>query len=110
MIKEHDAEVDMTLFQLLSASASQASASGNQAATQKMAALQRQLLQHSSFGKQLKARQAKVEAAARELQGLGKKLTADKLLELVINAHDDDKLAAYVSLVRPAWTMPSLRR
>jgi hypothetical protein len=101
MVKEHDAEVDMALFQLLSASGNSAASSGNQAAAQKMAALQRQLLEHSTFGKQLKERQAKVEAVARELQGLGKKLTADKLLELVMNARDDDKLAAYVSLARP---------
>jgi hypothetical protein len=101
MIKEHDAEVDLALFQLLSASAQSAASSGNQGVTQKMAALQRQLLEHSAFGKQLQERQAKVEAVARELQGLGKKLTSDKLLELVMNARDDDKLAAYVSLARP---------
>jgi ABC-type transporter Mla MlaB component len=101
MIKEHDAEIDMALFQLLSASGNQAASSGNQAAVQKMSALQRQLLDHSSFGKQIKERQAKMEGVARELQALGNKLTADKLLELVMNARDDDKLTAYVSLARP---------
>jgi hypothetical protein len=95
MIKERDADIDATLFQLLAAS-DEATAAG----AQKMAALQNALLQGSAFGAQLRTRQDKVEAVARELQGLGKKLTADKLLELVINAHDDDKVAAYVSLAR----------
>jgi len=100
MVKERDADIDATLFQLLAASAEATAAGGNQAGAQKMAALQNALLQGSAFGAQLRARQDKIEAVARELQGLGKKLTADKLLELVINAHDDDKVAAYVSLAR----------
>jgi hypothetical protein len=100
MIKQHDADVDVTLFQLLAASADATVSGGNQAGAQKMAALQAQLLQNSTFGAQVQARQAKIEGVARELQALGKKLTPDKLLELVINAKDDDKLAAYVSLAR----------
>ena len=100
MIKDHDSEIDVTLFQLLTASAEATAGGGNQAGAQKMAALQKALLEHSTFGQQVRSRQNKVEAVARELQGLGKKLTPDKLLELVINARDDDKLAAYVSLAR----------
>jgi hypothetical protein len=100
MIQEHDTDIDVTLFQLLTASAEATASGGNPAAAQKMAGLQNALLQHSTFGKQLRGRQDKVEAVARELQGLGKKLTSDKLLELVMNARDDDKLAAYVSLAR----------
>ena len=99
-VKEHDADIDVTLFQLLTASAEATVAGGNQAGAQKMAALQNALLQNSTFGAQVRDRQAKGEAVARELQALGKKLTPDKLLELVINARDDDKLAAYVSLAR----------
>ncbi len=99
-IKDHDADIDVTLFQLLSASAEATAAGGNQAGAKKMAAMQNALLQHSTFGQQVRSRQDKVEAVARELQGLGKKLTSDKLLELVVNARDDDKLAAYTSLAR----------
>ncbi len=100
LIREHDAEIDATLFQLLGASAGATATGGNKAGAEKMAGLQAALLRESTFGAQLRGRQEKVEAVARELQGLGKKLTADKLLELVINARDDDKLAAYVSLAR----------
>jgi len=99
-IKEHDADIEVTLFQLLSASAEATASGGNQAGAQKMAALQSALLQNSTFGQQMRSRQEKVEAAARELQSLGKKLTPDKLLEMVVNARDDDKLAAYTSLAR----------
>ena len=100
MIKDHDADIDVTLFQLLTASAEATASGGNQAGAAKMAAMQKALLQNSTFGQQARSRQDKIEAVARELQSLGKQLTPDKLLELVVNARDDDKLAAYTSLAR----------
>lgn len=101
MIKSNDALVDATLFQLLSASAEATANSGNQAGAQKMVTLQQALLQNSSFGGKLRARQQTLETVGRELQALGKSLNADKLLELVTSTDDDDRLAAYVSYARP---------
>jgi hypothetical protein len=102
MIQQRDAEIDATLLQLLSASAEANASGGNQAGAQKLVALQKAILDHSSLGRQLKTRQETLEAVARELQALGNKLTADKLLELVTGTTDDDRLSAYVSFARPA--------
>ncbi|MCC7359305.1 MAG: hypothetical protein IT317_07505 [Anaerolineales bacterium] len=101
MIKQSDNLVDSTLFQLLSASAEATAQGGNQAGAQKMLALQNALLTNSSFGAKVRARQQTLESVGRELQALGKQLTADKLLELATGTTDEDRLAALVSYARP---------
>jgi hypothetical protein len=102
LVKENDAEIDEQLFQILSASIQATAAQGNEPGARKMLDLQNKLLEHSSFGAKYRERQAQVQAAVRELQELGDKLTPDKLMELIVKADSDDKVAAYVSLARPA--------
>jgi hypothetical protein len=100
LIQQHDAEIDTTFFQLLSAAAEASGAGANAAAAERVLGLQQALLQHSTLGKQARQRQETVEAVARELQALGDKLTPDRLLELVVQSKDDDRLAALVSFTR----------
>ncbi len=102
LVKENDARIDEPLFAILSASIQANAAGGNEAVAQRMAAVQNKLVELSMFGATLRKRQQSVEAALRELQALGDKLTPDKLMELVLKADDDEKVAAYVSLARPA--------
>ncbi len=101
LIQENDAQIDEAFFQVLAASAQAALASGNEAAARRMAEMQNKILPLSTFGRQLRDRQAQVEAAVRELQALGDKLTPDKLMDLILKAESPDKIAAYVSLARP---------
>jgi hypothetical protein len=101
LVKEHDAEIDEAFFQLLAASAQAAAAGGNEAAARRMVDVQNKVIALSSFGGQLRDRQAQVEAALRELQALGDKLTPDKLMDLILKAQSDDQVTAYVSLARP---------
>lgn len=100
-IKEKDAEIDETTFQMLSASIQATAANGNQAAARRMMDLQNKLAEHSTIGQKLLARQQKVQDAVRELQQLGDQLNPNKLMELVLKADSDETLAAYVSLARP---------
>jgi hypothetical protein len=102
LIQQRDAEIDAMVLQLIGASAEANAAGGSQAGAQKLQALQAAILQHSSLGRQVRERQGTLEAVARELQALGDKLTADKLLELVTTTTDDDRLSAYVTFARPA--------
>ena len=100
LVKQHDADIDGAFFQLLSAAAEATSNGGNQAAMERLMALQQALLEHSSLGQQARKRQETMEAVARELQAMGDKLNSDKLLELVTKTEDDDRLAAYTSFAR----------
>lgn len=101
LIQENDAQIDGQMFQILSASASRTAQSGNQGAVQVFAALQRALLEHSTFGKQIVERQKVADAAAEELRNLGDKLSPDTFMDLVLKASSNDQLAVYVSLARP---------
>ncbi len=100
-IRAEDAQIDEVLIQMLTASAQATAANGNQAGARRLAELQTQLLQHSTVGQKLRARQQLVESAIRELQTLGDQLTPNKLMELVLAAQSDDQVAAYISLARP---------
>jgi hypothetical protein len=102
LVTESDAEIDEQLFQILSASIQATAAQGNEPGARRMLDLQTRLLELSSFGARYRERQAQVQAAVRELQELGDKLTPDKVMELILKADSDDKVAAYVSLARPA--------
>ncbi len=50
----------------------------------------------------MKAQSDEVEAAINELKSLGREMTREKLLNLVINAPTETRMRAYVSLIRPA--------
>jgi hypothetical protein len=102
LVTENDQDIDEQLFQILSASIQATAAQGNEPAVRKMLDLQNKLLELSNFGVKYRDRQAQVQAAVREMQELGDKLTPDKVMELILNADSEDKVAAYVSLARPA--------
>lgn len=100
-IKEHDAELDEITLQMLSASIQATAQGGNVAAARKMADLQNQIIAHSSYGAKLRDQQAQMQAAMREMQELGDQLTPNKIMEMILTADSDEKLAVYVSLGRP---------
>jgi hypothetical protein len=101
LVKDNDAKIDASLFQMLGASAEATAASGNRAGVEKMVQLQNRLLELSSFGAQVRSRQAAQAAVSQELQALGQDLTSDKLLGLVQKETDDTRLSAYAALARP---------
>jgi hypothetical protein len=101
LVREHDADIDELFFELLTASIS---AQSGQAGAQRLLDLRNRLLDLSSYGSLAKQRQQTFDAVAKELDALAKdqKFTQDKLLELIVKADDEDRVAAYVSFARPA--------
>jgi hypothetical protein len=91
---------DEQFFALFSRLAQSAAQSGQEPVARAMVDLQKQLLDETEFGRGLKESVGELEAASKELQELGQGLTREKLLELVINASNDARIHAYVSLVR----------
>lgn len=100
--REVEAELDEAFFQLVGLSAASASSAGDAAGAQRLAALRDTLLPLSPHGRRLMAQVQEMEAAAQSLQALGRRLTRDKLLDLVVQAPNDERVAALISLARPA--------
>ncbi|MFP3855280.1 MAG: hypothetical protein ACLFWD_13410, partial [Anaerolineales bacterium] len=53
-------------------------------------------------GQQIQAQEAEIRAAAESLQEIGEELTRERLLDLLIEAPNEDRLLALVNLTRPA--------
>jgi len=101
IIKQEAALLDEQFFALFSRLMQSAAAGGQEQVAGQLAAIQEQALAGSEFGRQLKARVGEVEAAAQSLQQAGRELTREKLLEIILEAPNEDRVQALVSLARP---------
>jgi uncharacterized protein YutE (UPF0331/DUF86 family) len=99
--KQNDGLIDGDFFTLLRRVAEMAAMSGDRESVGQLSNMQKQLVSVTTFGKQLEAQTREVEAAVHSLQSLGDQLTQEKLLELVIQAPNDTRVNAIVSLTRP---------
>lgn len=99
--EQEDKMIDAEFFALLNRLGESAQLSGDQEAAQKLADLQKSLLSSTTYGRQVQEQTKEIEAAVNSLRELGNNLTRDKLLELIIQAPNDTRLSALVSLTRP---------
>jgi CpXC protein len=97
-VEAHDTDLGAEFFQL--ASLSLQAASEPRAREAAMARLD-QILAMTSYGKQLAAQEAELEAAAQSLQQVGKDLTRERLLQLLIEAPSSERVLALSGLARP---------
>lgn len=100
LIKENAAMLDETFFALYNRLIDAALQSGQQQTAQAMATLQEELLEHSEYGRKVRAQMGELEAAVQTLQSAGKALTREKLLEIFLAAPNQERLKALVSLTR----------
>jgi hypothetical protein len=98
---QEDAMIDQEFFMLLNRLGETALASGDRESSRQLVELQRRLLAVTTYGKQLKDQSQEIETALKDLQSAGRDLTRDKMLELLINAPNETRLNALVSLARP---------
>ncbi len=101
IVKQEDAVIDGEFFMLMNWLGEAALANGDRESAQRLAELQRSLLETTTYGKQLKAQSAEIETAMKDLQAAGRGLTREKMLELLLNAPNETRLSALVSLARP---------
>lgn len=100
IIKQNLHLFDEQFFALFSRLAQSAAASGQEPVARAMVDLQKQLLEETDFGRQLKETVGEMEAAQKSLQEAGQGLTREKLLELIIASPNDARTRAYASLAR----------
>jgi len=100
LIKQNEKNIDEQFFGLFSRIAQNAMQSGQEPIARALIELQKQLLEETAFGRELRASVAEMEAATKVLQEAGRSLTREKLLDFVIEAQSDARIRAYVSLAR----------
>jgi hypothetical protein len=101
IIKKEESLVDGEFFALFSRLMESAIASGQEKITQQMDSIQQLLLTETSYGKDLQTQSKEIEEAIKTLQAVGKKLTREKLLDILLEAPNDTRLGALVSYTRP---------
>lgn len=101
ILKENEGLVDADLFNILARLRETASVTGDQESTKQLDDIRYLLIENTEFGRRVKQQTEEVEAAVKSLQEAGQELTRDVLLDLVIDAPNDVRLSALVSLARP---------
>lgn len=98
--KQEDSLLDAEFFTLISQLIESSAASGDQDTAQSFSELQEKLLSMTSFGQQMQAQISEMEQAVQALQAAGEGLTREKLLDIVIDAPNENRVRALVSLAR----------
>jgi hypothetical protein len=97
---QEDALIDADFFGLLSRLIEVSMANGDRESAQQLNELQKDLLPVTTYGKEVQAQSQEVEAAINDLQAMGRNLDREKLLKLVVDAPNETRLSALVSLAR----------
>jgi hypothetical protein len=101
IIKQNADMFDAEFFAIFSRLAEGALASGQDQATKQVEEIQKQLLAETEYGRNIAAQNNEIQEAVKTLQAAGKGLDRDKLLQILIDAPNDNRLNALVSLTRP---------
>ncbi|HTX91026.1 MAG TPA: CpXC domain-containing protein [Anaerolineales bacterium] len=102
LIKQEAALLDAEFFAIFSRLLEGAASSGEGQYIQQMDAIQKQLLAETEYGRKVTSQANEVQEAIKVLQAAGKGLDREKLLDILIEAPNEDRLSALVSLTRPA--------
>lgn len=100
IIKQNINLFDEQFFALFSRLLQAGMQSGQEQLAKQMSEVQKQLLTETEYGRKLQESVGELEAAAKSLQDVGQNLTREKLLEMIIQAPNEARVKAYVSLAR----------
>ncbi|MEI7989220.1 MAG: CpXC domain-containing protein [Chloroflexota bacterium] len=101
IIKQDKALIDEQFFTLASTLARSISSSGDEKLMQRFTQIQDKVLRSTEKGQILLAQAFELEAAQKSLTQDSKMITRERLLDLIIEATNDTRLQALVSLARP---------
>jgi hypothetical protein len=102
IIEQEKDLIDEEFFALFSRVAQTILLGGNTEGVEHLQALQDKLLDETEYGQRVKREAEELEAARESLTNLGNNLTRDKLLDLVVEAPNEDRVRGLTSLARPA--------
>lgn len=101
IIKNDAALLDAEFFSIFGRLVQGASASGQEQYMAQMEAVQKQLMAETEYGRKLAGQANEIQEAVKTLQAAGKGLDRAKLLDILIDAPNEDRLNALVSMTRP---------
>ena len=101
IIKQEALLLDAEFFSIFNRLMEGATTSGQEQYIAQMDAIQNQLLAETEYGRKIADQANEVQEAIKTLQAVGKGLDREKLLNIMIEAPNDDRLNALVSLTRP---------
>jgi hypothetical protein len=96
-----DAQLDGEFYNLLNRLIETSLVSGDQASAARLSELQKKLIPITTYGRKIQEQGKEVETAIQTIQKIGKELTREKLIDLVLHAPNDIQLSVMVSLTRP---------
>lgn len=102
LIKDNSELFDADFFAIFSRLSEGALASGQEQAAKQVQEIQAQLLEETEYGRSVAMQSSEIQEAVKTLQAAGKGLDRDKLLQILIDAPNETRLNALVSLTRPA--------
>ena len=101
IIQQEEKLVDERFFEILGRLIEASLAQGDQNSARALAAMQQEILPMTEVGRKIQAQSADVQAAVDSLQNASKQgLTREKLLDLMIEAPNETRLATLVSMAR----------
>jgi hypothetical protein len=101
IIKQDAALFDADFFAIFSRLMEGALSSGQEKTNRTMEEIQKQLLAETEYGRKVATQSNEIQEAIKTLQAAGKGLDREKLLNILIEAPNDDRLNALVSFTRP---------
>ena len=102
IIKEEASVFDAEFFGIFGRLMENALASNQENIAKQMDAIQQQLLTETEYGRRIASQYKETQEAVKTLQAAGKSLDREKLLNILIEAPNEDRVNALVSYTRPA--------
>lgn len=106
LLHQEDQLIDEQFFTLLDRLIEVSMAGGDEQSAQKLGELQKTVMEESTFGRELTRQVQEVQAALASLKEAGQSLDREKLLEIVIDAPNEERLRALVSFARAGMDYP----
>jgi hypothetical protein len=101
ILKQDTVLIDAEFFAIFNRLMESARVPGGEKTSQALDEIQKQLLTETEYGRKIVSQTAEIQEAMKTLQSAGKELDRDKLLKILIDAPNDDRLNALVSFTRP---------
>ncbi len=101
LVEENEGLVDVDLFNILTRLLGTAAATGDQESVRQLEEINDLLVEHTELGRKIQQQSKEIQAAVESLQEAGHELTREMLVDLVIQAPNETRLGALVSLARP---------